>query len=39
MTFKDKQEHLYRAGDAAVSCDVLYNHIWDHAAWECPAYC
>ncbi len=25
-------KHLYRADDAAVSCDVLYNHIWDHSA-------
>ncbi len=25
-------KHLYRAGDAAVSRDVLYNEIWDHAA-------
>ena len=36
ISLSDKEsailKHLYRAGDAAVSCDVLYNHIWDHAA-------
>ncbi len=36
ISLSDKEsailKHLYRAGDAAVSCDVLYNHIWDHSA-------
>ncbi|MGB0632573.1 MAG: response regulator transcription factor [Alphaproteobacteria bacterium] len=25
-------KHLYRAGDAAVSCEKLYAEIWDHSA-------
>jgi DNA-binding response OmpR family regulator len=36
ISLSDKEsailKHLYRAGDAAVSCDTLYNQIWDHAA-------
>jgi DNA-binding response OmpR family regulator len=36
ISLSDKEsailKHLYRAGDAAVSCDTLYNEIWDHAA-------
>ena len=36
ISLSDKEsailKHLYRAGDAAVSCDTLYNQIWEHAA-------
>jgi DNA-binding response OmpR family regulator len=36
ISLSDKEsailKHLYRAGDAVVSCDALYNEIWDHAA-------
>ncbi len=36
ISLSDKEsailKNLYRAGDAAVTCDTLYNEIWDHSA-------
>ena len=36
ISLSDKEsailKNLYRAGDTVVSCDTLYNEIWDHAA-------
>ena len=36
ISLSDKEsailKNLYRAGDAAVTCDTLYNEIWEHSA-------